>query len=317
MENTKALEIIYGDVNLGVKGYNFHYMFNYSRGGLESLLIDDYEWLYRAPKPTFWRATTDNDRGNGFSEKSAMWFGADMFINFKGFEIKVDSQVIERPTGTVANKYQGNETAETIEIAYFYETCTNPATEITVTYLVEKSGEISVKVKYSGKKDLPELPAFGLRFVMPTLAESFEYKGLSGETYPDRKAGGVEGVYQVDDLSLTPYLVPQESNLHCDTSWVKVNRKTSLNNAYKNKEVKSLTFEKISKEFAFSCTPYTAIEVESATHHEELPLPRRTVLNIYGAVRGVGGIDSWGSNVEEPYRISAEEDIEYEFKISF
>ena len=51
------------------------------------------------------------------------------------------------------------------------------------------------------------------------------------------------------------------------------------------------------------------------THHEELPPARRTVLCIYGAVRGVGGIDSWGSDVEEAYHISAEDDIKYSFVI--
>lgn len=49
------------------------------------------------------------------------------------------------------------------------------------------------------------------------------------------------------------------------------------------------------REFAFSCLPYTASEIENALHHEELPPARRTVLCVYGAVRGVGGIDSWGS----------------------
>ena len=54
---------------------------------------------------------------------------------------------------------------------------------------------------------------------------------------------------------------------------------------------------------------------ENATHHEELPPARRTVLCVYGAVRGVGGIDSWGSDVQEDCRINAENDIEYSFYI--
>ena len=57
----------------------------------------------------------------------------------------------------------------------------------------------------------------------------------------------------------------------------------------------------------------TAEELENATHQEELPPARRTVLCIYGAVRGVGGIDSWGSDVEEEYRIPGNRDIEVEF----
>ena len=74
-------------------------------------------------------------------------------------------------------------------------------------------------------------------------------------------------------------------------------------------------FEECDKPFSFSCLPYTALEIENATHHEELPPARRTVLCVYGAVRGVGGIDSWGSDVEEGYRISAEEDMDYSFVI--
>ena len=74
--------------------------------------------------------------------------------------------------------------------------------------------------------------------------------------------------------------------------------------------------KKNDKNFAFSCLPYTASEIENALHHEELPPARRTVfLCVYGAVRGVGGIDSWGTDVEEEYHISAEDDKDYSFSI--
>ena len=89
-----------------------------------------------------------------------------------------------------------------------------------------------------------------------------------------------------------------------DTAWVDVVRETSLR------------FGQIDQPFAFSCLPYTALEIENATHHEELPPARRTVFCIYGAVRGVGGIDSWGSDVEESCRISGEQDIDFSFVIS-
>ena len=54
-----------------------------------------------------------------------------------------------------------------------------------------------------GQKGLPELPALGIRFIMPTKAKFFEYEGLSGETYPDRLAGGVEGIYKVEGLPVS------------------------------------------------------------------------------------------------------------------
>lgn len=67
--------------------------------------------------------------------------------------------------------------------------------------------------------------------------------------------------------------------------------------------------------FNFSLLPYTSEELENATHIEELPPLRRSVLVIAGAVRGVGGIDSWGSDVESPYHVSAEEDHQFSFII--
>ncbi len=74
---------------------------------------------------------------------------------------------------------------------------------------------------------------------------------------------------------------------------------------------KLLSFEAEDKDFAFSAIPYTPQQLEQAFHMEELPAPVRTVVTVCGAMRGVGGIDSWGSDVEKPYRISAEDDVEF------
>lgn len=113
---------------------------------------------------------------------------------------------------------------------------------------------------------------------------------------------------------MTRYLVPQDCGVHMQTQWLEVCRNTTLNNAGQD-GMHWLRFEAADTPFAFSCLPYTAQELENATHHEELPPARRTVVSILGAVRGVGGIDSWGADVEEKYHISGEEDIRYSFRI--
>lgn len=324
-KNTDKMRIVYGDVTCGLHGEDFHYIFSYQTGGPESLVKSGKEWLYRTPRPTFWRATTDNDRGNGFSVKSGMWLGADLFQKCTGIELSVDGKRIENRTAPENNDYSNEEYVENAELTFTYETITVPATTVDVKYMVSADGRIRVKVHYYGKQGLPELPVFGMRFVMPTKAEGYAYQGLSGETYPDRMAGGIPGHYEVQGLPVTPYLVPQECGMHMETEYVTVYRSSTLNHMdlqnspgrqdKKAEERTGLTFRAVGAEFAFSCLPYTAEELENATHHEELPLARRTVLCICGAVRGVGGIDSWGSDVEETYRISAEEDIEYEFEI--
>lgn len=315
MECTSKLRIVYGDYTLGVHGEGFDYVFSYSQGGLESVVKNGYEWLYRCPKPTFWRALTDNDRGSKFHIKSGSWLAADMFIDCKEIEVITDGKSQGKPCAPDNNKYGGDVLAENIVVKFVYETVTNPRTTVDVIYSVENTGKITVSVSYKGVKGLPQLPVFGLRFIMPTLADKYMYEGLSGETYPDRMAGGVKGVYEINDLSLTPYLVPQECGMRMGTDWLEVTRHTSLNNSRKDNSAQILRIEKKEDTFAFSCLSYTASEIENATHHEELPPARRTVLCIYGAVRGVGGIDSWGSDVEDAYHIDAEKDITYSFVI--
>lgn len=329
----RELNIVYGDSALGVHGERFSYIFSYSGGGLESLVIDGKEWLYRAPKPTFWRALTDNDRGNKFHLRSGMWLAADMFINCVGAHVQVDGKEIGLPIAPANNDYaecdSEKQTAKKVAITFIYETITIPSTRVTVCYEVNTQGQIKVEVHYQGNDALPELPVFGMRFIMPTKAVFYRYEGLSGETYPDRMAGGIPGVYEVEGLPVTKYLVPQDCQVHMETKWLEVYRNRTLSNVdkkvasskitgYKKAEeedVFSLRFSAVDKNFAFSCIPYTAEELENATHMEELPPARRTVVSILGAVRGVGGINTWGADVEPAYHIDAGKDMKYSFVI--
>lgn len=317
-----GMRVVYGDCTLGLQGGNFHYIFNYGIKGLESLVKNGREWMYRGPLPTFWRALTDNDRGNGLHLRSGMWLAADQFIRYKGVKVIVDGQDLRQPDPRGNNRFTGQETAGEAEMVYTYETITVPSATVEVSYRVEAEGRILVRVCYHGREGLPELPVFGMRFVLPTLARGFTYEGLSGETYPDRMAGGLPGVYEVEGLPVTPYLVPQDCGVHMDSKWVRVHPSQSSSNVTKG----PLAMPDAGKEdcleirmgrapFAFSCLPYTAQELENATHQEELPLPRRTILCVLGAVRGLGGRDTWGAQPEPAFRLDAAGEIAYDFYI--
>lgn len=314
MACTSKLKLVFGDATLGVGGDAWHVIFNYARGGIESLVSGGREWMYRVPTPTFWRALTDNDRGCRFHLRSGCWLAADTFIRVTGVAVAVDGQPIAMPIPPENNRYSPDEQADSAAVTYTFETLTVPAARAEVTYTVTADGKINVACRYFGQKRLPQMPVFGLRMVMPTHATGFTYEGLSGETYPDRMAGGVPGVYEVKGLPVTPYMVPQDCGMHMETKWLEVRRDTQLANT-KNPPESALRLTMDGKPFAFSCLPYTAEELENAAHHEELPPPRRTVLCVYGAVRGVGGINSWGADVEEAYHISAEEDMAFSFNI--
>ena len=148
------------------------------------------------------------------------------------------------------------------------------------------------------------MPLFGLRFAAPVPVETVRWLGLSGETYPDRKKGGIFGWHQ-ERPHIPAYLVPQECGCHMDTHVASLQMPDGT----------KLTLEMADAPFAFSAIPYTPQQLEQAAHLEELPQPVRTVVTIYGAMRGVGGIDSWGSDVESAYQVHGEQDMGFSFLI--
>lgn len=308
------LRVVYGEEQLGLHGAGFDYLFDYGQGPI-SLVINGKEWLYRAPQPAFWRATTDNDRGNGFSRSAAQWIGADLFSHVVAMSITADGQTVPQPLAPANNDFGPGATADTVGVSYTYETPTNPVAKVIVRYTVAAGGALTVRVRYLGTAGLPQLPAFGLRLVMPTPTTRFDYAGLPGETYPDRCSGSKQ-VCTVQGMPVTPYLVPQECGMHMSCDWVRLTRETTLNNADHADTPYTLTVRGADGPFAFSCLPYLPSELENATHLEELPPVRRTVFTVYGAVRGVGGIDSWGAPVQPAYTIPSDQDCEFAFVIN-
>ncbi len=123
--------MVHGDVNLGVKGKDFRIIFSYTEHGIVSLVYGQTEWVYRPALPAFWRGTTENDKGNGFPKKSAVWLGADQFIQCTGWKTE--------------------EQENQVSITYEYQTCTNPAAKVEVAYTVYPTGAVRVHTHYFGR----------------------------------------------------------------------------------------------------------------------------------------------------------------------
>ena len=85
------LKLVHGDGALGVHGQNFCVLFSYIHGGPVSLRAHGAEWLYRAPRPVFWRAATENDKACGFPVRSAAWLAADSQTQCTGVTVERES----------------------------------------------------------------------------------------------------------------------------------------------------------------------------------------------------------------------------------
>ena len=278
------LKIVHGDGAFGVSGEDFEILFSRGAGGPVSLVVNGQEWLYRAPRIAFWRAPTENDCGCGFPMKSAIWNAVDTWQKCTGFEILEESK-------------------SCFSIRYGFSADLMPSLCASVTYTVHASGKMEVSVHYTGEPGRPQLPLLGLRFATPAPIQHTQWVGLSGETYPDRMKGSFFGCHK-EVPHISPYLVPQECCNHMNTH----STVFTLNG-------NELTLEKKDRPYAFSAIPYTPAQLQEALHAWELPDPLRTVVTVSGKMRGVGGIDTWGSDVEKAYHVSAEEDIDFSFLI--
>ena len=282
------MKVVHGDVNIGIHGDAFKVIFSKQEGGIVSLGYAGKEFITRVPKPYYWRATTDNDRGNKHEFRCIQWMGATVGQKHCDFSLE--------------------EKEDSIVLKYVYELPTIPATKVNMTYVIEEDGVIKVNVLYNGVEGLPELPVLGMNFRLLAEFNSFKWYGRGQEeNYIDRNEGAKLGVFSSTPVeNLSKYLVPQECGNRTDTRWVEV----------RNKNGEGLRFYYDEVPFEFSVLPYNCMELENALHQEDLPPVNFTNVNIIGKQMGVGGDDSWGAPVLKEYCIDSSRNLEYTFKIS-
>ena len=287
-QTTKKMQVIYGDVNIGVKGEGFLAMFSKSEGGLASLQYDGTEYITRAPKTSYWRACTDNDRGAKQGFDRSMWLTAGLYQ--KVIDVKVE------------------ELEEQVRITFEYELPTIPKAYSTISYVMSGDGVVHVHLLYKGTEGLPEIPAFGMDFKLKERYHNFEYSGYGPEeNYVDRMEGARLGIFEgTAKENLSNYLIPQECGNRVGTRWLKVTDEYGRGLQFTCEEIP----------FESSVLPYSAYELENALHQEELPKIHYTWVRILAKQMGVGGDDSWGAPVHEQYRIPSDKNLEIAFHVS-
>ena len=287
-QTTKKMQVIYGDVNIGVKGEGFLAMFSKSEGGLASLQYDGTEYITRASKTSYWRACTDNDRGAKQGFDRSMWLTAGLYQ--KVIDVKVE------------------ELEEQVRITFEYELPTIPKAYSTISYVMSGDGVVHVHLLYKGTEGLPEIPAFGMDFKLKERYHNFEYYGYGPEeNYVDRMEGARLVIFEgTAKENLSNYLIPQECGNRVGTRWLKVTDEYGRGLQFTCEEIP----------FESSVLPYSAYELENALHQEELPKIHYTWVRILAKQMGVGGDDSWGAPVHEQYRIPSDKNLEIAFHVS-
>lgn len=271
---------------LTVSGEAFTAQFDTASGSLVSYKVGGSELIKDAFMPNFWRAYTDNDRGNKQHERCATWrsAGEERILRSLRWESLADRVIVHA--------------------AYLLPTTSESACSI--TYTVLGNGAIQVQQQLVPGKNLPEIPEVGVMFSMDGSFEDLEWYGKGPhESYWDRQFSAKLALHQgkVAD-QFVPHLRPQECGNKMDV------RRAALSNP--NGVTLHITGEPT---FELNVLPYAPFELESNDHPYKLPVSDKTVVRINYRQMGVGGDDSWGSKPHPQYMLLANKTYSFSFTL--
>ena len=236
------------------------------------------------PAPNFWRAPTDNDRGNQMPQRYAQWKLASLYA---AADSVPDIEMREH----------------SVRVSYRYKLPTAPEGACTVSYEVFGDGTVKTELDYTPVEGLADMPEFGMLFRLPAELDRLCWYGLGPEeTYADRMHGGRLGVWEgaVRD-QLARYLRPQESGNHCGVRWARV------------LDRKGRGIEFAGDELSVNVLPWTPHELENALHAHELPPVNYTVARVALQQMGIAGDDSWGARTHPEYLLPADKPLHLSF----
>lgn len=282
--SSAPLVFVEGDVNIGIKGNGFSYMFLRNTGELVSCRYAGQELVRRQPVINLWRAPVENDHG---------WNSGFMMFPFKmaGIYAKM-------------NNFEAKQVQDGVQVCASY-TLPGPAQTMQLVWHIGGSGRAAITLTYTGNTPLA-LPEFGMMFTLPQEYQKVEYYGRGPEENTcDRNTGARLGKFGFNATgNMTPYVFPQE----CGT-------RTGVRKAAITGPAGGICFE-AETEMTFTALPYTPHEVENARHGYELPPITKTVVRCALAQMGVGGDDSWGAMPLPEYRLTIQPGESFTFYIS-
>jgi len=284
-----GLSVRDGDDTVTVIGDGFTVTVAKASGTISSYRANGIELVTGGPAPEFWRAPTDNDNGNGQPSRNGTWRAA-------GAHRTVTGVAVTRPA------------AQAVRIAVTGTLPTTVPSGYTTTYTVFGSGEIAVdNTLHPGAATLPYIPVVGTMLTLPASLSTVDYLGRGPEeNYWDRRTGSEVGRYSTSVASLwTEYVRPQENGNRTDVRWVALTNAGGAGLLAVGDPV-----------LEFSALRYTPEDLSAGARHSYQLDPRDAViLRLNHRQMGVGGDDSWGAQTHDEYKLFADRDYSYSYRL--
>ncbi|MFE9021185.1 glycoside hydrolase family 2 TIM barrel-domain containing protein [Streptomyces sp. NPDC007808] len=278
-----------GDTAVTVTGKGFSVTVDKQSGVITSFKAGGTQLISSGPVPNFWRAPTDNDRGNGQHTRNQTWRDAGTRRKVTGVAVRAlrDRAVEIKVSGTLPT---------TTESTY------------TTTYTVFGNGEIKVdNTLRPGAASLPYIPEVGTLLLLPGRLEHLHYYGRGPEeNHWDRNNATDVGLYSgTVSGQWTPYLRPQESGNKTDVRWIALTGRDGTGLLVSGEPLVEV-----------NASHFTPEDLSVGVRHDYQLTPREeVVLRVSHRQMGVGGDNSWGAHTHYEYKLLANRDYSYTYRL--
>jgi beta-galactosidase len=278
-------------------GDQFEIEFDLKQGRMSRYIFKGKELILEGPEPSYWRAPTDNDFGNGLPGRSGIWRNTGQFRTLKDFKISHTNK-----QKTVSFTYQLNDSLG------------QPTGIAEVDYKINGVGNVEVTNLFRKRDEaLPEIPRMGMTLNMPREFDQMEWFGRGPqESYQDRKTAAFVDLYSgsVAD-QYWPYLRPQENGNKTDVRWMSITNETGTGLLFEGKELLEVSaHHNLTEDFESPMDEEGKINMadQDAHRHTTDVKPRDlTSVDVDMMQMGVGGDNSWGAWTHEKYRLTGSE----------
>ncbi|MFD3616372.1 glycoside hydrolase family 2 TIM barrel-domain containing protein [Streptomyces sp. NPDC058676] len=289
LESVPALRHEDGEKAVTVRGRGFSVTVDKSSGTITSYEARGVRLITSGPVPNFWRAPTDNDRGNGQHTRNQTWrdAGARRAVTDVTVRALRDRAVEIKVSGTLPTA---------VESTY------------TTTYTVFGNGEIKVdNTLHPGAASLPYIPEVGTLLFLPRRLDRLHYYGRGPEeNHWDRNNGTDVGLYSGTVAGQwTSYLRPQENGNKTDVRWAALTGRDGVGLLVCGEPLLEVNASHLTPE-----------DLSVGARHDYQLTPRdEVVLRLNHRQMGVGGDNSWGAHTHDEYKLFANRDYAYTYRL--
>lgn len=276
-----------GSGELTLEGKDFKIRFDENAGTLASYVLDGDTIIKNGGIPNFWRAPTDNDKGFNMEKGHGEWRKASK----------------NRTVTAEVEEVSANETRVTFNFGF-------PdvgSSRMKMTYFVYGSGDIVVEYTFNPDGSKSYIPNVGTLFTVPEGYEKVRWFGRGpDENYIGRNRGSFMGLYStlVDSMTVM-YMEIGETGQRTDVKWV-----TLTDNDGKGLMVVG------NPRMEFNAQHYTPEQLSDVKLPWQLKRDKDITLRVDLHQMGLGGINSWGAEPLDAYRLNANREYSHKFRIA-